>query len=205
MTPATSTWPGPMPTSRAGKEGLVIVDVERPDAPNRYMTYDADGKISDLNEVKVGMAYDSSYALLADGKNGFHVVSLVTPRDGGRSAYGFAPPPMPQWIASRRTVGPALAIAKGLERDRAADESGHQVAVFGRIGGRPFTTEEVRKFVLRDGRPNPIPDEVPAGWSPPGQPVPAAAAAPAPGGEGGGRVGAARPAASDDPEEPLRR
>lgn len=158
----------------AGAEGLVIVDVKRPDRPSRYMTYDAEGKISDLNEVKVGMVYDSSYALLADGQNGFHVISLVTPADGGRSAYGFAPPPMPKWIASRRTVGPAMAIAKGLERDRAADESGHQVAVFGRIGGRPFTTDEVRKFILKNGRPNPIPDEPPSGWNPPGSPAPEA-------------------------------
>lgn len=61
----------------------------------------------------------------------------------------------------------ALAIAKGLERDRAVDESGHQVSVFGRIGGRPFTLDEMRRLFVRNGKVWTVSDEVPAGWQPP--------------------------------------
>ena len=41
-----------------------------------------------------------------------------------------------------------LAISKPLDRDRAADETGHQVSVFGRIGSRPFNLEEMKKLYL---------------------------------------------------------
>jgi hypothetical protein len=153
----------------AGAEGLVVVDVERPGQPVLTTTYDAEGAIGDLNQVAVGMVYDSLYALLADGSNGFHVLQLVTPEDGGRSAYGYAPEPRPKLIASRATAGPALAVAKGLDRDRAVDESGHQVAVFGRIGGRPFTLEEMRQLFVVDGEVYRVPDAAPAGWQPPAQ------------------------------------
>ena len=57
----------------------------------------------------------------------------------------------PKLIATYHTHGPALAISKGLDRDRAVDESGNQVAVFGRRGGRPFNLEEMRRMYLRDG------------------------------------------------------
>jgi hypothetical protein len=62
--------------------------------------------------------------------------------------------------------------AKGLERDRAVDESGHQVSVFGRIGGRPFTLAEMQKLYLQpDGALRQFPDAPPAGWQP--KPLPA--------------------------------
>jgi hypothetical protein len=45
-------------------------------------------------------------------------------------------------------------LSRGLERDRAVDESGNQIAVFGRIGSRPFNLDEMRKLYLRpDGKP----------------------------------------------------
>ncbi len=137
----------------AGKHGLVVLDVEKPEQPRIDQTFDADGAIDDLNQVVTGMTNDSSYAYLADGHNGLRVLALVTPEDGGRSAYGFSPRPMPRLIATFATDSAALALSKGLDRDRAVDESGHQVAVFGRIGGRPFTLEEMRKLsvVGRDG------------------------------------------------------
>jgi hypothetical protein len=155
----------------AGAQGLVILDVENPTLPKLDQTFTAGGAIGDLHQVKVGMAYDSLYAYLADGKNGLHVLQLVTPEDGGRSAYGFSPRPKPKLIATRRTDGPALALSKGLDRDRAVDESGHQMAVFGRIGGRPFNLEEMRRLFLRKGalytvsnspttpRPRPLPED----------------------------------------------
>ncbi len=133
----------------AGPQGLVILNIQEPEAPSLDQVYDAQGTIGDLNQVVCGMTNDSFYAYLADGDNGLHVLSLVTPEDGGRSAYGFSPRPMPKLIANYRTSGPAMAIAKGLDRDRAVDESGNQVAVFGRIGGRPFNLEEMRRLYVR--------------------------------------------------------
>ena len=39
-----------------------------------------------------------------------------------------------------------------MDRDRAVDESGNQIAVFGRIGARPLSLEEQRKMYLHKGR-----------------------------------------------------
>ncbi len=153
----------------AGSEGVAIVDVTVATAPVLQQKWNADGALRDANQVKVGMVNDSVYGLIADGATGFHVAQLVTPEDGGRSAYGFAPPPRPKWIAKHATKGPALAIAKGLDRDRAVDESGHQVSVFGRIGGRPFNLAEMRKLYLRDGKVWTVADEPPQDWKPPQQ------------------------------------
>ncbi len=150
----------------AGKGGVALVDVERPRQPKLLQMFNAGGKLRDTNAVRVGMVNDSVYGLVADGATGFHVLQLVTPEDGGRSAYGFAPEPRPKWIAGAPMHG-ALAIAKGLERDRAVDESGHQVSVFGRIGGRPFTLDEMRRLFVRNGKVWTVSDEVPAGWQPP--------------------------------------
>ena len=60
--------------------------------------------------------------------------------------YGFSPRPTPKLIASFPTRGPALAVSKGLDRDRAVDESGNQLAVFGRRGARPFDLAEMRRM-----------------------------------------------------------
>jgi hypothetical protein len=150
----------------AGRDGVAIVDATVPTAPVLLTTWNHDGALRDVNQVKVGMVNDSVYGLVADGGSGLHVVQLVTPEDGGRSAYGFAPEPRPKWIAARAIPG-AVAIAKGLDRDRAVDESGHQVSVFGRIGGRPFTLAEMRKLFLRDGAVWTVADTPPADWQPP--------------------------------------
>jgi hypothetical protein len=46
-----------------------------------------------------------------------------------------------------------LAIAKGLDRDRAVDENGNQTSVFGRVGAGPLTLEEAHKLYQRpDGK-----------------------------------------------------
>jgi hypothetical protein len=136
----------------AGTSGLVIVDVEKPESPRVDQTFDAEGAIDDLNAVVVGMTNDSSYAYLADGRNGLRIVSLVTPRDGGRSAYGFSPRPMPKLLATYATREPALSLSRGLDRDRAVDESGNQLAVFGRRGARPMNAEEMKRLYMRDGK-----------------------------------------------------
>jgi hypothetical protein len=60
---------------------------------------------------------------------------------------GFSPRPRPQQIAYFKTKGDALAVSKGLDRDRAVDESGNQIAVFGRRGARPLRLEETMKML----------------------------------------------------------
>jgi hypothetical protein len=64
-------------------------------------------------------------------------------------------------IAWYPTASPALALSRGLERDRAVDETGHQIAVFGRIGSRPFTLDEMKQLYLgTNGRPFTVTDQV---------------------------------------------
>jgi hypothetical protein len=75
--------------------------------------------------------------------------------------YGFAPEPKPELIAWYPTASPALALSRGLERDRGVDETGHQIAIFGRIGSRPFTLKEMQQLYLGpDGRPFFVTDKV---------------------------------------------
>jgi hypothetical protein len=144
----------------AGKEGLAIIDVERPDAPKLYLKFTADGKLDDARDVVVGTTNASLFAYVADGANGLKVVQLTAP-DTQPKFYGFSPDPKPQLIAWRNTATPALALSKGLDRDRAVDETGGQIAVFGRIGSRPFTSDEMKKFYQRpDGTVWTVTDEV---------------------------------------------
>jgi hypothetical protein len=134
----------------AGSEGLVIVDVEKPEKPKLYMKYTADGQINDARDVVVASTNASLFAYIADGKNGLKVLQLTSP-DSQPGFYGFAPEPKPELIAWRKTRGVALSLSRPLERDRAVDETGHQVAVFGRIGSRPFTQAESQKLYMKDG------------------------------------------------------
>jgi hypothetical protein len=78
---------------------------------------------------------------------GLKVIQLTSP-DSQPGFYGFSPDPKPELIAWRKTASPALALSKGLDRDRAVDESGHQIAVFGRLGSRPFTLPEMQRLYL---------------------------------------------------------
>ncbi|MBX9584355.1 MAG: hypothetical protein K2X87_28990, partial [Gemmataceae bacterium] len=52
-----------------------------------------------------------------------------------------------------------LSVARGLDRDRAVDEAGNQIGVFGRVGARPLNGAEQRKMYLRDGRPWAVSDD----------------------------------------------
>ncbi|HEX4944486.1 MAG TPA: hypothetical protein VFV55_09035, partial [Usitatibacteraceae bacterium] len=132
----------------AGREGLAIIDVERPREPRLYRRFDDGGKLNDARDVVVATTNASAIAYVADGANGLKVLQLTSPEIQPRF-YGFSPEPMPRVIAWRETASPALSLAKGLDRDRAVDETGGQIAVFGRIGARPFTREEQQKFYLR--------------------------------------------------------
>jgi hypothetical protein len=67
-------------------------------------------------------------------------------------------------IATYPTHGPAVALSRGLDRDRAVDESGNQLAVFGRRGAGPLTLAEQRRLLMRDGRLYTVP-ELRDGWA----------------------------------------
>jgi len=131
----------------AGKDGLVLVDIEAPERPKIYERFTDDGKINDLNDVKIASTNASLFAYLADGINGLKVVQLTDP-ERVPNFYGFSPEVKPLVIAHHKTDGPALAISKPLDRDRAVDESGQQVSIFGRIGSRPFNAAEMQRMYL---------------------------------------------------------
>ena len=67
----------------------------------------------------------------------------------------------PELIATYPTGKPALSLSKGLERDRGVDETGGQIAVFGRRGSRPLNLQEMRKLFLdANGKPWYVTDQV---------------------------------------------
>lgn len=132
----------------AGKQGLAIIDVEKPEAPKLDQFFSASGQLNDVNDVKIGMVAGSAYAFVADGKNGLRILQIVSPWDDPAHFSGFSPRPTPKLIATARTRGPALAISKGIDRDRAVDESGNQLAVFGRRGARPLNHMEMQRLYL---------------------------------------------------------
>ncbi len=134
-----------------GKQGLAIVDVENPEQPHLDQIFSDGGNINDVRDIKIGMVDASAFAFVADGRNGLRILQLLSPADSP-NAYGFSPRPTPTLIATYRTRGPALAISKGTDRDRAVDESGNQLGVFGRRGARPFNREEAERLYLHDGK-----------------------------------------------------
>jgi hypothetical protein len=148
----------------AGADGLVIVDVEKPDRPKIDQVFTAESQINDARAVRVGSTNASLFAYVADGRNGLRVIQLTSP-PSQPNHYGFNPRPVPELIATYRTLGPAIALSKGLDRDRAVDESGNQVSIFGRLGSRPFTLAEQQKLYLRNGQVFTVTNE------PPGPPV----------------------------------
>ncbi len=130
-----------------GKDGLIIVDIEKPEKPTLYQVFNDEGRMNDTWDVKVASTSASLFAYIADGHNGLKVLQLTDP-DRVPGFYGFEPPVKPKLISWKHTHGPALAISKGLDRDRAVDETGHQVSIFGRLGSRPFNAEEQKRLYL---------------------------------------------------------
>jgi hypothetical protein len=137
----------------AKQDGLVILDVKNPEKPHLYQKVTFDGKLNDAEDVIVGSTNASLFAYVADGKNGLKVIQLTSP-ESQPNFYGFSPAPKPELIAWARTKSPALALSKGLDRDRAVDETGGQIAIFGRLGSRPFTRPEMERFFI-DWQGNP--------------------------------------------------
>ena len=145
----------------AGRDGVVIVDVERPEAMKEYQRFNDNGKLVDTRDVIVATTNASLFAYVADGKGGLKVLQLTSPESQPKF-YGFSPDPKPQIIASFATDKPALSLSKGLERDRGVDETGNQVAVFGRRGAKALSLKEMRELFLDDsGRPWFVTDAVP--------------------------------------------
>jgi hypothetical protein len=134
----------------AGKDGLAIVDVEKPTMPGQPYFFNAGGCMNDTTAVQVGATYASLYAYVGDGRNGLRVIQLVSPKDSA-DAKGFSPTPKPLLIATHRSKAPVVAVSEGLPRDRYVDESGNQIGVFGRRGSRPFNLEELQRMYLRNG------------------------------------------------------
>jgi hypothetical protein len=143
-----------------GRDGLAIIDVEKPDHPVVEQMYTANGQLNDARDVVIGATNASSFAYVADGVNGLKVIQLTSPATQP-NFYGFSPTPKPELIAWYPTDSPALSLSRGLERDRAVDETGHQIAIFGRIGSRPFTLPEMQQLYLgADGKPFTVTDKV---------------------------------------------
>ena len=136
-----------------GKQGLVILDITNPEEPRVDQVFNAGGAINDLNDVKLGITNASEFAYLADGHHGLRVVQLTSAQTPGTE--GFSPRPTPMLIATHamhKEGGEALAISKGVDRDRAVDETGNQLSVFGRIGAGPLSLKEQRKMFLHQGK-----------------------------------------------------
>ena len=143
----------------AGTEGVGIVDIEKPEEPKEFMKFTADGRLDDVRDVKIGMTNVSLFAYVANGRHGLAVLQLTSP--GSPKTYqGWSPTPVPMLIATKSLHGSAVSISEGLQRDRAVDESGNQLAVFNRVGSRPLNKTEQEKmykigdflFTVRDPR-----------------------------------------------------
>lgn len=137
----------------AKQDGLVIVDVTRPAAPQVWPSLTFGGTMNDAEDVMVATTNASLFAYVADGRNGVKILQLTSP-SSQPNFYGFSPRPVPELIAWAKTPSAALALSKGLDRDRAVDETGGQIAVFGRLGSRPFTRSEMEALFLyqKDGQ-----------------------------------------------------
>lgn len=130
-----------------GRQGVVIVSVEKPEHPVVDQAYNAGGEINDTRDIKLAMVNASAFAFIADGKNGMRILQILAPTDSPEYL-GFSPRPTPKLIATFKTKGPALMISKGIDRDRGVDESGNQLTVFNRRGSRPFTKPEMEKMYI---------------------------------------------------------
>ncbi len=153
----------------AGAQGLVIVDVTNPEKMALYTVFNAGGELKDSTDVVLGHTNASPFAYVADGAGGLKVIQITAP-DTQPNFYGFAPEPKPQLVARYPTRDRALSLSRGLERDRAVDETGNQVAVFGRLGSGPLTWADMKRMYLNDqGQPWYVHDELSA--QPPAQPA----------------------------------
>jgi hypothetical protein len=135
----------------AKHQGLAIVNITNPERPGPPTFVTFDGQMNDVEDVIVASTNASLFAYVADGRNGVKVLQL-TSFSSTPQVYGFSPRPVPQLIAWARTPSPALSLSKGLDRDRGVDETGGQIAVFGRLGSRPSNRQEMERLFLNSRR-----------------------------------------------------
>jgi len=123
--------------------------------------YNAGGSINDLNDVKLGMTDASLFRVPRRRPQRPESRANDLTRNSGLSRLLAAPDAghgrevQDSWTRASR-------LAKGLDRDRAVDESGNQLVVFGRLGARPFTKPEMEKLYLRDGEVYTVSDTPPS-------------------------------------------
>jgi hypothetical protein len=143
-----------------GQFGVAVINVENPEAPFPEFDFGGNGQMNDAYDVKIGMVAGSAFAFVADGVYGLRVWQIISPWDDPAHFSGFSPRPAPKLIATAHTHGPALAISKGIDRDRAVDESGNQLAIFGRRGARPLNAAEMRALYIHptNGQPYRVSD-----------------------------------------------
>ncbi|MDW8344195.1 MAG: hypothetical protein RMM51_06850 [Verrucomicrobiae bacterium] len=160
-----------------GAQGLAIVDITNPEQPRLDQEF---RELTDCRAVQIGSVNASMFALVADGNNGFAVVQLISP-DTVPGYQGFSPRPAPKLIA-RYPIrsGEAVAVSRGLDRDRVVDETGNQTVVFGRRGSRPLNVAEMNKLLRHaDGALFTVTDDPPAQpprqFRPPAEPAAATA------------------------------
>jgi hypothetical protein len=131
-----------------GPDGLAIINIENPEKPHLEEMFNAGGSLNDARAVQIGSISASMFALVADGTNGLRVLQMISP-ENVPNHMGFSPKPNPKLIATYKTKHPAVAVSRGLDRDRVVDETGNQTVVFGRRGSRPFTLAEMQQFYWR--------------------------------------------------------
>ena len=128
----------------AKADGLVIVDVTRPAAPQVWPSLTFGGAMNDVEDVMVATTNASLFAYVADGRNGVKILQLTSPSTQP-NFYGFSPRPVPELIAFAKTPSAALALSKGLDRDRAVDETGGQMRYSGGSGRGPSRAKRWRR------------------------------------------------------------
>ena len=110
----------------------MILDITKAEGQKLAMIYNADRCINDAHDVKLGITYNSQFAAVADGRTDFGwSVDLPDTRETMASARGRRP----SWWRRFKIPfnGHALAISKGLDRDRAVDEVEIKIRVFRRV------------------------------------------------------------------------
>ena len=58
----------------AGKDGLVIIDMENPEKLSLYQRFTAEGALQDSHDVIVASTNASAFAYVADGEGGLKVL-----------------------------------------------------------------------------------------------------------------------------------
>ena len=144
----------------AGKQGLAIINVERPDKPGAPTFFNAGGAMNDVSAVTVGATYASQFAYVADGVNGLRVVRLIEP-PFTPGHLGFSPRPTPELVATFRRGGNIIAISDVPKRDRAVDESGNQIGISNRVGAHPLNGGNISRMIQTQGRLNIVENSIP--------------------------------------------